>query len=121
MLLLNQVDLEEKREVFAIATQGYRSSTYYTLTYNLQYSTDGNTFKYVTDNTGHQVNIKRDGIFLQNRYKITTVLKVERDMVTGIAASLIRRYVILVIMHVQNSKADVIVLSETSCVSRHTE
>lgn len=78
MFLLNQVDLEQKREVLAIATQGYRSSTYYTLTYNLQYSTDGNTFKYVTDNTGHQVNIKRDGIFLQNRYKITTVLKVER-------------------------------------------
>lgn len=41
-----QIDLGEPRHVFAVATQGYRSSTYYISTFKVTYSVDGNTFVY---------------------------------------------------------------------------
>lgn len=41
-----QIDLGEKRDVYAVATQGYRSTSYYISTFKLSYSTDGNTFVY---------------------------------------------------------------------------
>lgn len=47
-----QVDLGEIKKVYTVATQGFRSSSYYTLTYNVQYSADGNNFKYIEDSTG---------------------------------------------------------------------
>lgn len=47
-----QVDLGEVRSVYSVATQGYRSSTYYTLSYKLQYSTDGNSFHDVIGSNG---------------------------------------------------------------------
>lgn len=47
-----KVDLGEVRSVYSVATQGYRSSTYYTLSYKLQYSTDGNSFHDVIGSNG---------------------------------------------------------------------
>lgn len=47
-----KVDLGEVRSVYSVATQGYRSSTYYTLSYKLQYSTDGNNFHDVIGSNG---------------------------------------------------------------------
>lgn len=47
-----KVDLGEVRSVYSIATQGYRSSTYYTLSYKLQYSTEGNNFHDVIGGNG---------------------------------------------------------------------
>ncbi|XP_069108507.1 EGF-like repeat and discoidin I-like domain-containing protein 3 [Argopecten irradians] len=40
-----QVDLGNVSTVYGVATQGYRSSSYYTLTYTVTYSQDGNTFR----------------------------------------------------------------------------
>ncbi|XP_033740047.1 lactadherin-like [Pecten maximus] len=39
-----QVDLGNVSTVYSVATQSYRSSSYYTLTYTVTYSQDGNTF-----------------------------------------------------------------------------
>lgn len=47
-----QVDLGQVRAVYSVATQGYRSSSYYTLSYKLQYSSDGNNFNDVTGSNG---------------------------------------------------------------------
>lgn len=53
-----KVDLGEIKKVYTVATQGYRSSSYYTLIYNVQYSADGNNFKYIEDSTGgHKVRL----------------------------------------------------------------
>ncbi|OWF47461.1 lactadherin-like [Mizuhopecten yessoensis] len=48
-----QVDLGNVSTVYGVATQGYRSSTYYTLTYTVTYSQDGNTFTTATDAVGN--------------------------------------------------------------------
>ncbi|WAR27240.1 EDIL3-like protein [Mya arenaria] len=41
-----QIDLGEVRHMFAVATQGYHSSTYYTSSFKVAYSQDGNKFVY---------------------------------------------------------------------------
>ncbi|XP_060563346.1 lactadherin-like [Ruditapes philippinarum] len=45
-----QVDLGESREVYAVATQGYHSTSYYISSFTVTYSVDGNTFVYATAN-----------------------------------------------------------------------
>jgi hypothetical protein len=45
------------------------------------------------------------------KYRITSVLKVETDIIASITASTMGRVVILVIMYVETFKTDVIVLS----------
>ncbi|XP_069142044.1 EGF-like repeat and discoidin I-like domain-containing protein 3 [Argopecten irradians] len=50
-----QVDLGNVMDVHAVATQGYTSSTYYTSTYQLQYSSDGNTFVNTKNGTSNMV------------------------------------------------------------------
>lgn len=66
-----KVDLGEVRAVYSIATQGYRSSTYYTLSYKLQYSTDGNNFHDVIGGNGSakviEVHKVVNGLFLNHQ------------------------------------------------------
>ncbi|KAH3811342.1 EGF-like repeat and discoidin I-like domain-containing protein 3 [Dreissena polymorpha] len=45
-----QVDLGSRKIVYAVATQGYHSNTYYTSTFKVAYSSNGNTF--VVANSG---------------------------------------------------------------------
>ena len=59
----------------------------------------------------------------RNIYRIPAVMEVETDIISSITASPIRRAVILVIMHVEKLKTDVIVfLSVTSvCLMSKTD
>ncbi|XP_060065433.1 EGF-like repeat and discoidin I-like domain-containing protein 3 [Ylistrum balloti] len=76
-----QVDLGNVTRVFGIATQSYRSSSYYTLTYQVTYSRDGNIF---TNATGASGNI------FSASASYDSIIK--HDLMTPVVARFVRFY-----------------------------